>query len=251
MCFSGDHCRNRTNGQPYPTSDPLCETCLDHAGRDVRNLVFDYLDLAQLHEASLSQAINEKTRGSKDSPMLISEQVDALQQEIVHTALTWEYEIRVACRLSDPTTLAPLADWHTTISKPQPVAQVRPGAALQRAVTILAPRLRQLSLLPATAVLPTGAEDDPQDVTGWQAVHHLQSLHQRAKAMLGRTRRILSLHGTCPTDCGAQALYRQEPREHHDEPPVWCDACGSTAPYAAYEHFMVNLVWPAALEAAA
>jgi hypothetical protein len=127
---------------------------------------------------------------------------------------------------------------------------MRGGAQLQRAVGILGPHLRALSLIPATAVCPTGVEDDPVDVTGWEAVLQLQGLHRSARARLGRTRRILSLHGTCPnTTCTAQALYRLEPQDFKDEPPVWCDSCKASRLYADYEWFMVHLTWPESAEA--
>jgi hypothetical protein len=170
-CNAGEHCAakervgNHTVGAP--TNQPLCDLCIEHAGRDIRALVLDYLDLAQLHETSLSQAISEKTAGSKEKQMLIVGHVEALQAEIVHVATTWEYEVRVAARLSDPYVAAPVADWHTTISKPTPLAKVRPGAAVQRAVGIIYPRVRFLSQIPATAVCRTGVEDDPGGPKGF------------------------------------------------------------------------------------
>ncbi len=258
-CLSAEHCKafNPATKRAADTPDPLCGDCIDAAGRDVRALVYDYLDLAQLHEASMSQAINEKTAGSKDSPMLIAGHVEALQAEIVHVATTWEYEVRVAARLSDPHARVPVADWHTTLSRPAPEPKVRAGHAAQRAVGILAPRLRALSLIGPTAVCPTGVEDDPTDVAGWEAVHHLQRLHRRARHMLGRTRRTFWLAGDCP-DCDARTvpgvdgpLYRSEPAHPHDPMSVCCDRCRMARPYADFEHYMLNLVWPQTAGAAA
>lgn len=246
-CFAGEHCRARDpiTKKAAATADPLCGACLEGAERDTRALVYDYLDLAQLHEASMSQAINEKTDGSKDSPLLIAGHVEALQAELVHVLTTWEYEVRVTARLSDPRARVPIADWHTTLTRPAPEPKVRAGHAVQRAVAILAPRMRMLSLIGPTAVCPTGVEDDPADVAGWEAIHHLTALHKRARSYLGRTRRTLALHGTCANDdCTTHALYRNEPAFAEDEPPVWCDACKTTRPYRDYEHFMVNLAWP-------
>jgi hypothetical protein len=94
-------------------------------------------------------------------------------------------------------------------------------------------------------VCPTGIEDAHVPVAGWEAIHHLQDLHRRCRSILGRTRRLLSLHGTCPKrSCGAQALYRLEPESFKDEPPVWCDACKASRTYAEYEWFMAHLKWP-------
>jgi hypothetical protein len=244
-CRSDQQCRDHDGRTACPTSRPLCDACLEAAGPGIRGLVFDYLDLAQLHEATMSQAVTEKTAGSKEKQMLLVGHVEALQAEIVHVATTWEYEVRIVARLSDPYVSAPIADWHTTISKPTPLAKVRPGACVQRAVNILSPRLSLLSNLPPTLVCPTGIEDAHVPVAGWEAIHHLQDLHRRCRSILGRTRRLLSLHGTCPKrSCGAQALYRLEPESFKDEPPVWCDACKASRTYAEYEWFMAHLKWP-------
>lgn len=253
-CTNGEHCKNTelvgTKRFGAPTSDPLCYACLEAAGRDTQNLVYDYLDLAQLHEASMSQAITEKTAGSKEKQMLLVGHIEALQAEIVHVTTTWEYEVRVAARLSDPYVSAPVADWHTTISKPTPLAKVRPGAAVQRAVMILVPRMRLLSMLPPTAVCRTGVEDPAEDIPGVEAVQHLQTLHQRARAALGRTRRTFWIPGECwacdarPTIGADGPLYRSEPTQFEDPMTVVCDRCHATRPYADFETYMATLLWP-------
>lgn len=231
-CRSAERCTARTPEGPYPTSDPLCLSCLGAAARDVRSLIYDYLDLAQLHEASLSQAITEKTGGSKDSPMLISGHVEALQAEIVHVTTTWELEVRAVARLSE----APV--------------NVRAGAQVQHAVNTLGPRLPMLSRLPATTVYRTGCEDTPADVEGWEAVHHLQALHARARATLGRTKRTFWIPGECwacaarPTPGAEGPLYRSEPRFADDPMQVDCDRCHATRPYPDYEQYMATLLWP-------
>lgn len=235
--------------QPALTDDPLCDACLDCARPDIRALVYDYLDLAQLHETSLSQAISEKTAGSKESPMLLAGQVEELQAEILHVTTTWEGEVRSAANLTTGRRL-PVPAWATTRSHPLPLVRVRAGAAVQRALGILLPRLRNLSLLPAVAVRPAGIEDDPEDVAGWEAVHHLQSLHGRARAALGRTRRTFWIPGEC-WSCDARPvrgvdgpLYRSEPRRFEDPMEVRCDKCGAIRPYPDYEHYMTGLLWP-------
>jgi hypothetical protein len=251
-CRSGDRCRglDPVTRQAHPTSQPLCEACLEAAERDTRALVFDYLDLAQLHEPAMSQAPSEHTGGSKEKPIPINGHAEALQAEIVHVTSVWEYEIRVACRLADPYVSAPVADWHTTISKPTPLARVRPGAAVQRAVGIIGPRLRRLAALPPTIVCPAGVEDDPVEMAGWEAVHQLQALHQRARGMLGRTRRTFWIPGEC-WQCGAHPtqgvdgpLYRSEPRDARDPMQVTCSKCQAYRPYPDYEQYMATLLWP-------
>lgn len=233
-CASGTACKafDRAAGRAYPTSDPLCPACLDAAERDIRALVYDYIDLEQLHETSMSQAINEKTAGSKEKTMLLVAHVEALQAEIVHVVTTWEVELRAAGRLSE----AP--------------ERARAGAHVQRAINIIAPRVERLSKLPATAVYRTGCEDPIEDITGWEAIHHLTGLHSRARATLGRTTRTFYIPGDCWA-CGARPvpdvpgpLYRSEPRFERDPMQVTCEPCGASRPYADYEHLQRTLMWP-------
>lgn len=265
-CLNADRCAHWDPGtkQGAHTRDPLCDDCLDRAARDIRNLTYDYLDLAQLHEPSMSQAITEKASGSKDKPILISAHVEALQAEIVHVTTTWEYELRVTCRLPDPHGVVPVADWHTTITRPAPLPKVRPGAAVQRAINIIAPRVARLARIPATAVCPTGAEDTHAEMYGWEAVLHLTALHSRARAMLGRTTRRFWIPGECWT-CDARPLrgvdgplWRTEPQfadpgeeGRRDPMQVNCDKCGASRPYPDFETYMATLLWPTLEQAAA
>nr|WP_221374379.1 hypothetical protein [Actinoplanes polyasparticus] len=230
------------------TSRPLCGDCLDQAARNIRSLVFDYLDLAQLHEPTLSQAIAERASGSKERPIPISQHVEALQAEIVHVTTTWEYELRVACRLSDPGTVRP--SWRVTTSNYEPALKTRPGTAVQRAVEVIGSRLERLSQLPATVVCPTGVDDEPADMYGWQAVQQLTDLHGRARGMLGRTTRRFWIPGECwacpsrPVRGVDGPLYRSEPKFEGDPMQVNCDKCSAYRAYPDYETYMATLLWP-------
>lgn len=220
-CRNGDRCKAFDPAAKHPGhvlgGDTLCDPCLASAERDVRALVYDWLDLAQLQEPSLSQAPADSPGGGKEPPMPLNGGAEALQAEIVHVLSTWEAEVRAAAGL------------------PEPAARVRAGRAVQRAVTVLAPRMRMLSRIAPTAVFPTGCEDEPRDVAGWEAVHHLQRLHGRARGMLGRTRRTRRLPGSCP-DCYSD-LYQDEPRYRDDECPVRCgdNQCGRQWTYDDYQ----------------
>jgi hypothetical protein len=254
-CMSGPACKTPAGTEPYPSTDPLCGYCLDAASRDVRALVYDLLDLEQLHAPAMSQAINEHTSGgSPESPMPLVALVEALQSEIVHVTAMWEYELRVACRLSNPHTFAPL--WRATVydqvnltSRDLVVQRARAGKLVQRAVNIIAPRLANLSRLPETIVCPTGVEDEPVPMFGWEAVHQLQALHGRCRGALGRTVRKFWIPGECWT-CPARPvpgvdgpLYRSEPREYEDPMQVCCSKCGAVRPYADYETYQAALLW--------
>jgi hypothetical protein len=253
-CMSGSDCKARND--EHLTDAPLCPACLDAAGRDTRNLIYDYLDLAQLHETSMSQAISEKTSGGEpESPMLLVAHIDELQAEIVHVTALWEHALRAVDRLHNPRTFAPL--WRTKVYDhidlsrgERQVKQARDGAIVQRAVGVIAPRLGRLAGLPKTVVCPAGVEDEPAEMAGWEAVHHLQRLHARSRAALGRTTRRFWIPGECWT-CGARPLrgvdgplYRSEPRDFEDPMQVFCSPCGATRPYADYEAYQAKLQWP-------
>ncbi|MFG1846755.1 hypothetical protein [Micromonospora carbonacea] len=236
-CVSDTRCRAWTPTTRLPadtTSGPLCDACLTAAERDIRALVYDYVDLEQLQAPSLSQAIHMQPTGKAAPPMPLNGAAEALQAEIVHVTTTWEEVIRDHCGLST---------W-------QPDHPPRPGAALQQAITILTPRLRQLANLADTDVYPTGCEDTITAVAGWEAIHHLQHLHQRARGMLGRTHRTTHLPGTC-SGCGLDELHRDDPRHEGDPCDVYCNNCHTTWPHDDYQQYVTNLVWPQRAGAAA
>ncbi|GGN39572.1 hypothetical protein FHR83_006689 [Actinoplanes campanulatus] len=255
-CHNGHTCPGWNGKQAAPTDQPFCHNCLDRASRDIRALVYDYLDLAQLHEASLSQAPDEHTTGGgHESPTLLADHVEALQAEILWVAATWEHALRARQQLSNPRTYTPL--WRTTVydhlrlTDRQPVlVKARPGAIVQRAISIITGRLDQLARLEPITVCPTGIEDEPTVMHGWEAIHQLQNLHTRARATLGRTTRRFWIPGECwhcdarPTRDVDGPLYRSEPRRHEDPMEVHCQPCGATRPYADYETYMTSLLWP-------
>lgn len=255
-CLNERTCPGWNGHHAEPAHQPFCHTCLERAERDIRALVYDYLDLAQLHETSLSQAASEHTTGGgHESPTLLADHIEALQAEIVHALSVWEYELRVAHRLSDPRTFAPL--WRRTVYDQielthgaRQVRPARPGHIVQRAVTVIASRLDRLATLPAARVCPTGVEDEPVDMAGWEAIHQLQALHSRARAALGRTTRRFWIPGDCwhcparPENGVDGPLYRSEPRYPEDPMQVHCHPCGATRPYADYETYQQQLIWP-------
>jgi hypothetical protein len=257
-CHSDQHCRAHDGHTPYPTSRPLCDACLTDAGRDIRALLWDYLDLAQLHEPALSQASNEHTTGSGEAPMPIAGHVDALQAEIVHAVSLWEHALRAVDRLHNPRTFTPL--WRTTVYDhldlnhgAGTLRKARAGHTVQRAITVIAARLDRLAGLPETTVCPAGIDDEPGRMSGWQAIHHLQALHQRARGMLGRTTRRFWIPGECwdTAGCGGHPkpgedgpLFRSEPKKFEDPMQVHCARCGAYRAYADYEHYQAKLLWP-------
>ncbi len=123
-----------------------------------------------------------------------------------------------------------------TATNPAPHPRVRPGVEVQRAAGFVAAQIDALSRIGPVAVLPTGCEDDPEDVAGWEAVIHLADLHRRARGMLGRTRRTSDVPGSCSTCAGV--LYRDEPSYEADPCPVYCGTCHTTWTYDEYERYV-------------
>ncbi|MFJ8690300.1 hypothetical protein [Micromonospora wenchangensis] len=237
LCVSDTRCRAynpATRQAADVTTSPLCDACLTAAERDVRNLVYDYVDLEQLQSPALSQALNMQPAGKAAPPMPLNGGAEALQAEIVHVATTWEDVIRDHARLSARDT-----------------TPRRPGRQLDDAIRVLLPRLRQLAGIEAADVYPTGCEDQPATLTGWEAVHHLQHLHQRARGMLGRTHRTRQVPGTCPT-CHAD-LHQDDPRDYEDPTPIYCaKQCGWQLDRDHYEQWMTGyLLNPKRVEATA
>lgn len=235
LCAHNDQCRgfDRTSRQPAETNgNPLCARCLDSHERDLRALLWDWLDLEQLQLPSLAQSLTGQPNGSTEPAMPLAGGPEALQSEIAHVLATWEDVIRDRHRLADtPPTR-------------------RQGPTVQRAVALLAPRVDILARLDAIAVYPTGCEDQPQDMTGVEALLYITALHKRARAMLGRTCRKFWVPGECPL-CDARPvegvpgpLYRYEPRHLEDESPVWCTACDGWQTFDDYQRRARIIVWP-------
>lgn len=247
-CASAERCRAydhiAKHAEPVNHRDPLCEPCLTAAERDVRTLVYDYVDLAQLQIPTLSQAMDAQPRGKAGPPMPLKGEPEALQAEIHHVTTLWAGELRIRHRLSNRQRPMIVGAWHTTVTNPPPPARRLPGAEVEQAVATLTPRLADLARIPPTTVYPSGCDDDARDLTGWEAVHHLQHLRNRARGMLGWTRRTTHLPGTC-SGCGLDELRRDEPRYREDPCDVYCHGCGDTWTTREYDQYVTMLVWPA------
>lgn len=240
----GSVCREWDGRQPgWAVNGPLCDTEIRAAERDAPMLLWDVLDLEQQLPRSLSQALDGQPAGRPGPPVPLALAPEALQAEIVHVLTTWEDELRRRCGLSAVPVRGPAAPWHTTVSNLSPPAKVRSGAAVQRALSILSPRLPELARVPATTVYRCGTDSDAEEVAGWEAVLHLSRLHARARTMLGRTRRTAQLPGDC-SGCGAYDLRRDEPRFEGDPCDVYCASCGRQWSDEEYQRYVSLMVAP-------
>lgn len=240
----GSRCREWDGQQPgWAYDGPLCETEVRAAERDAGMLLWDVLDLEQMLPKPYGQALDSQPAGKPGPPIPLAAAVEALQAEIVHVTTTWEEIVRDHAGLSQVPPRGPNAPWHTTVSRRPPPARVRAGAAVQRALSILSPRLPLLARLQAVAVQPAGVEDVWTEVAGWEAVLTLSGLHSRARSMLGRTRRTRLLPGDC-SGCGAADLRQDEPRDEGDDPPVYCGQCVRAWTLPEYERYVMLQVYP-------
>lgn len=224
-CAAGMRCRayqyDVGPAQLY-TSVPLCDSCVAYAQTTIRQLRHDWADLAQ-HIARTSRP-GEVISGSRDAPIPIRVDVEALQAEIVHVLTTWEMILRRHERLSPP-----------------PPGRVRPGYAVRRASDLLRLMAPIVATIPPTPVRPTGATDDIELVSGAQALLELPHLHDRAMHALGLTDITTDLPGRC-TNCGvALTDSRVDPRTAlhrlNGNDTVMCRVCGNRTTYDDYTKY--------------
>lgn len=235
----GSMCREWDGQQPgWAAAGPLCETEIRTAERDVRVLLYDYIDLEQALPPALSQALDTQSQYAQRAghPIPMREAVEALQRDIWWTVTAWAEVLGDRQRLADPS------------------RQVRDGYAVQWAITRLQPRIHDLALVGAVTMAdyPLAGDDVAcrfrsvahVEVAGWEAVLHLSALRSRARSMLGRTHRTMQLPGPCSgrdprtgRACGG-VLYRDEPRFETDPCPVYCGTCDERRTYDQYEQYV-------------
>lgn len=225
-CAAGERCRDydHTRDQPAWTWDaPLCAECLRAGERAVQQLVYDYRDLEQHLPRLPSQRLDGQPGHSSEHPTPLREDVDALQRAIWWVAVTWA-EI--------------LADRHRLggLSK-----RVRDGWAVVWAARIIGPRVHDLACVGTQELsdYPLTTEDGAirhrsvalAYIGGAQAVLDLTWLHERARSVLGLTRLVRRLPGTCANPrCERPALEQENGSEK-----VSCGHCGNTETRDDYE----------------
>lgn len=219
LCAAGERClgfdRREDRAELLDGHPVLGEACLSASERAVPLLVRDYADLEQHLPLSSSRGDGQPS-GSGELRVPLNLSVEALQRKI-HAVLTvWEEVARDFARLYDAPRLA------------------RPGAAVQRAAEVLAPRVRLLASIPSVTVLDYPDVDETEtfrlggiryaEVPGWRGVMDLARLHRQAVAAQGLTDARPELCSGVPCknpDCDLQALYRDP-----GEDTVHCGACG-------------------------
>lgn len=224
-CAAGMRCRAYQHdlgpAQLY-TAVPLCDSCISHTQTTLRQLKHDWYDLAQV--IARTSRPGEMISGSREAPIPIRVDVEAIQAEILHVLTTWETALRR----------------HEHLSAPRP-GRVRAGYAVHRATDLLHLMAPIVAALPPTPVRPTGPTDDIELVTGAQALLELPHLHDRAQHALGLTDTTTDLPGRC-TGCGVantEARIGTQPTLHriNGNDTVACRSCGKRITYDDYVEY--------------
>lgn len=213
-CRRGPRCPDRDRlddgqilGGPIPTEDGLCPACQRHVIDAVTELPTDYVEL-DMELGKGGTAGGPLVSGTRELPVPIRLNIEAMQAEIVHEAVCWAESVAEVLRVT----------WDT-----QDTAHTLAGAQLQRATDLLVASLPVLLALHDVIHLgwdtyghPAATERD-----GLAGAIVLLDLHWRARATLGRTRWVERLRTACD-ECGRTAL------EHPDGTDmVTCAACKS------------------------
>lgn len=210
-CRRGTRCPERERfddntvlGGAIPTEDGICLSCMRDTEQSITALPADYVEL-DMALGRGSSAGGAPVSGTRELPVPIRLAVEAMQSEIVHETSCWaESCAEVLC-----------ADWDSQLDRDS-----RPGVRLQRAARLLAGSLSVLLALRDVCHI-TWDDGHRTEATrdGVTGAVILLDLHWRARATLGRTRRVERLRTAC-FGCDRAAL------EHPDGADiVTCAAC--------------------------
>jgi hypothetical protein len=195
----------------------LCEPCTRHLGGALGTLPRDY---AELHRvlARIARPGADVVTGTRDLPIPVRADVEALMSEIVHETVCW------AESTSD--VLGIVMDTQTTRDS-------RAGVALQRAARILAGAMSVfLALRDVEHVEYAGLVNGVATVLtrdGLDGAVVLLDLHHRVRAVTGQTRLINRLPTPCPR-CEYLALERAD-----GDDVIQCRACERVYTWEEYE----------------
>jgi hypothetical protein len=199
--------------------EPICDSCANSAANDISALPLDYFDLMRDCARPIGASDVKISRPDPHGFPLVDVFVDELCSDIHWTLTVWEVPVREAARLAPETT-----------------ARVRPGWAVSAAAGLLAAHVRVLASLPATVGYADGLAAGPVTRSGRYGITCLRTLHRRARARLGITRRVFRLPGEC-SSCSAWAFRRSDGGD-----TVWCESCGGRWTYDDYRRYVTLTV---------
>lgn len=209
-----EQCRNphcRTRPEPGYAPRGLCPRHETEGHNAIRELCADWADLQPLIWDKYKHGLG--ATGGKFGP---SEPINygaaALAGEIAYTAVVWEITVRDRARLAE------------TVMNRWPVY-----GDLNRAVRTLTAHYSVLIALPATDHFDY--DDKPITCDGVEGILALETLHRRARSMVGVTVRETTVPGICSVaNCG-----RQELRHRDGSNTVHCGNCRATWTWDEYQ----------------
>jgi hypothetical protein len=236
LCAQGDWCRGYRieDGKRLPalTPRPFCEPCTRLIARNLDDLPARY---AQLYaELGNKGQAAERVSGTREAPVPVRLDIDALMREIIDVLASWDERVRATAGLSFPGT--------------QATRRRRDGTAITGYTETLALRLSALLTLqaepmrrdiPIEEIRPgdtgivhasAGYASVNRDLSGIDAGLEILTLHRRCRAKLAETRRRDHLDVPCP-GCDALGLERDDGSDWAAE----CTQCGRQLNQDQYE----------------
>jgi hypothetical protein len=236
LCAQGDWCRGYRieDGKRLPalTPRPFCEPCTRLIAKNLDEIPERF---AQLHaELGNKGQAAERVSGTREAPVPVRLDIDALMREIITVLASWDERVRQTAGLTFPGTGA--------------TRRRRDGTAVTGYVETLALRLSALLTLQAepmrrdiplgevrpgdTGVVHVSAEyaSVNRELSGVDAGLEILTLHRRCRAKLAETRRRDHLDVPCP-GCDALGLERDDGSDHAAE----CTQCGRQLTPDQYE----------------
>lgn len=196
----------RVLGALIPTEDGLCPSCVRHAEWSIEELPADYVAL-DLVLGKTSSVAGQFVTGTRDLPVPLRLNIEALQAEMVHELSCWAESVAEVMRIT----------WDT-----QATARARPGARVQRATNLLSGAVSVLLAL--RDVTHLGWQDGQRgsvDRDGFDGAIILTDLHYRTRSYTGQTRLTYRSHVPC-LRCGRVAL-----EQANGDDKIGCTACGT------------------------
>ena len=238
LCAQGDWCRGYRieDGKRLPalTPRPFCEPCTRLIAKNLDDLPARYAQLyAELGNKG-GNGLGERVTMTKEAPVPLRLDIDALMREIVDVLGSWDERVRVTAGLSFP--------------DDEDGRRRRDGTALTAYVETLAVYLSTLLSLqpepmrrdiPLSEVRPGDAgvvhvsaqyASVNRDLSGIDAGTEILALHRRCRAKLAETHRRDHLDVPCP-GCDSLGLWRDAGSDF----AAGCDQCGRQVTYDEYD----------------
>lgn len=220
-CRRGPRCPDRERldngtvlGGQIPAADGLCPTCQRHTALAIEGLPTDYVELDMLL-GKTSSIGSPLVSGTRELPVPIRLNVEAIQQAILHETACWAESVAEVLRVT----------WDTFGA-----GHSRPGFRIQRATQLLSRATTVLLALRDVVHIAWDADRrEAVERDGITGALLLLDLHHQTRLVAGRTRLVHHLPAPCPR-CWRTALERPD---GHDI--ITCTSCARTYTWPEYD----------------